>query len=228
MKGLNLLFTPVFYAREENLGKHFISLDLEKVENKWTAACAATIANVFQYTFDESRDSGRLDNEFAEREGVIHIPRLMRNTAESSAMSDSDARTIPQLGSFYEPNRRFQMSIGIAGQLDSIVFKDESPAAVELSDGFVEIEPHVFGLNFRDIMVAMGQLDSPVMGFECSGVIRPVGAGTSLKVGDRVCAITVQGHWANFVCVRETSVVRIPDKMPFEMAASIPLVFVTA
>ena len=96
------------------------------------------------------------------------------------------------------------------------------------------IEPRAFGLNFRDIMAAMGMLKEvkQEMGVECAGVITRIGGSLSknqdLKVGDRVCALTVHGHFANRVRVPSTSVSRIPDSMSFETAASMVIAFVTA
>lgn len=55
----------------------------------------------------------------------------------------------------------------------------------------VEIEPKAFGLNFRDLMVTMGQLDETLKGFDCSGVITRLGPHTEesgLVGGDKVCA----------------------------------------
>ena len=62
--------------------------------------------------------------------------------------------------------------------------------------GEVAIEVHAAGLNFRDMMWAMGLLPEealidgfagPTFGLECAGIVRAVGAGVAdLAVGDRV------------------------------------------
>lgn len=56
------------------------------------------------------------------------------------------------------------------GQLESLVLK-EYLVVVSLSANFVEIEPAAFGLNFHDVMVALDQLDSTIMGLEYSGIV---------------------------------------------------------
>ena len=77
-------------------------------------------------------------------------------------------------------------------------------------------------------MVAMGQLDSYEMGFECSGIVTKIGSAvTSVMPGDRVCAL-LQGETATTSRVHESSVVKIPDSMSFDVAASIPVAYATA
>lgn len=84
------------------------------------------------------------------------------------------------------------------------------------------------GMNFKDVVISMGQLASPYIGVECSGTVSRVGAGlSSLAVGDRVCAMS-QGAYGTFACYAATSAARIPDSMPFEVAASIIAVYCTA
>jgi len=68
------------------------------------------------------------------------------------------------------------------------------------------------------------------MGFEASGVITRVGADTShgFEVGDRACALISRGGWTTYIRLHWTGVAKIPDSTTFEVAASIPMVFVTA
>src|SRR5271168_5006868 len=78
-------------------------------------------------------------------------------------------------------------------------FVDNSEiSTTDVPSGMVEVEAKAFGLNFREVMVALGELDEPLKGYECSGVITALGPNTEasgLKVGDRVCAL-VRGRLA--------------------------------
>jgi NADPH:quinone reductase-like Zn-dependent oxidoreductase len=100
-----------------------------------------------------------------------------------------------------------------------------------LPDTAVEIEPRAFGLNFRDVLVALGQLDEVMMGYECNGIVTKIGSTAAsksgLQVGDRVCSL-MRGHYATKVQVDWFATTRIPDRMNFEEAASILLVWATA
>src|SRR6185295_3167285 len=80
------------------------------------------------------------------------------------------------------------------GGLDSLGWGRSSGRVV--GPGQIEIDVHAAGLNFRDMMWAMGLLPEealsdgfagPTFGLECAGVVRAVGAGVAdLAVGDRV------------------------------------------
>jgi NADPH:quinone reductase-like Zn-dependent oxidoreductase len=71
-----------------------------------------------------------------------------------------------------------------------------------------------------------------ILGFDVAGVVEAVGPGCSTwKVGDAVFGNTYGDHWGAFaehVCVREGSVVSLPEGVSFDEAASVPLAGVTA
>jgi len=81
-------------------------------------------------------------------------------------------------------------------------------------------------------MLAMGMLkeSQQELGLECSGVVTRVGSSQKhdLKAGDKACALSMHGHFANHVRVPATSAVRIPKSMSFETAASMTMTFATA
>ncbi len=92
----------------------------------------------------------------------------------------------------------------------------------------VEIQVKAVGMNFKDVMIAMGQLIGENVGFDCAGIISRVGdAVTDLAVGTRVCCVS-DGAYSTFTRVNRFSVHRIPDDMTIETAASIPVIFCTA
>lgn len=55
----------------------------------------------------------------------------------------------------------------------------------------VEIMAHAFGLNFRDVLMAMGQLQEKYLALEYDGHISRKGAQIpeDLAIGQRVCAL---------------------------------------
>ena len=56
-----------------------------------------------------------------------------------------------------------------------------------LAAGEVRVVVRAAGMNFRDVLITLGQIASPGIGFEFAGVVEAVGADvTSLGVGDRV------------------------------------------
>jgi acyl transferase domain-containing protein/NADPH:quinone reductase-like Zn-dependent oxidoreductase/acyl carrier protein len=105
------------------------------------------------------------------------------------------------------------------------------------ASGEVEIKIHAAGLNFRDVLWAMGMLpedavehgfSGPTIGMECAGEIVRVGEGVSgVKVGDRVIAFA-SSTFASHVTTKADCVAPIPGAMTYAAAATIPTAFVTA
>ena len=216
--------------RLERAAKRYVSLDLDPIHELWSDTAIKAILDVFRHTFDYSQDWSMMDIEYAERDSSIYIPRVHPDPVQEATLLDDHADSILETNPFRQPGRELQMDVRAPGSLDSLYFKDDPSAGLPLPNDFVEIEPQAFGLNFRDIMVAMGQLQEKIMGFECSGTVTRVGPNPThdFQPGDRVCALTTTGHWSNFIRIHYTGVGRIPSSMSFETAASIPMVFVTA
>ena len=217
--------------RSEYSGKRYFSLDVDPKRQPWTAQTLTTIAEVFKASFSDFSDLMPKDFEYAERDGIVFVPRAYKDSSLNKAItSESGHLTKANPQPLYQPGRPLRMDVRTPGLVDTLSFKDDLDAAEELPSDSVEIDPKAFGLNFRDIMVAMGQLEANAMGFECSGTIIRLGAKAAskgLKVGDRVCAL-LRGHWSTRPRAHWTSVVCIPGELSYEEAASVPLAFVTA
>ncbi|WP_162052188.1 type I polyketide synthase [Gloeothece verrucosa] len=133
----------------------------------------------------------------------------------------------------------FQLKISNYGILENLTLSPatrRSPAAEE-----VEIEVRAVGLNFRDVLNALGMLKEYTeqmgitsaselpFGGECSGIIVAVGEKVShLQVGDEVMAAQAIGCLGSFVTVSADFVVPKPKNVSFEEAATIPTAFLTA
>ncbi|KAG9564321.1 putative polyketide synthase, partial [Aureobasidium melanogenum] len=118
------------------------------------------------------------------------------------------------------------MVIATLGSLDSFYFVDDEPKP--LGDNEVEIEVKATGMNFKDVVVSMGQLNQPYIGVECAGVIAAIGKNvTDVKVGESVMAMT-EGAYSTYARCLSTSVAPLPEKMDFIAASTIPVVFCTA
>jgi NADPH:quinone reductase-like Zn-dependent oxidoreductase/acyl carrier protein/NADP-dependent 3-hydroxy acid dehydrogenase YdfG len=97
--------------------------------------------------------------------------------------------------------------------------------------GEVEIEVRLAGLNFRDVLNALGMYpgDPGPLGSECAGRIVAVGPDvTSVRVGDRVVAVAPAGGFSSWVTVPAPLVARVPEGLELEEAATIPIAFLTA
>ena len=88
----------------------------------------------------------------------------------------------------------------------------------------MEIEAKAWGVNFRDVLQALGRLDEKTFGYDCAGVVTRVGPnGNALfQPGDRVCMVS-PGCMRRFPRAPATSVIKIPEEsdMSFAAAASV-------
>ncbi|KAL7951495.1 hypothetical protein V8C42DRAFT_356758 [Trichoderma barbatum] len=131
---------------------------------------------------------------------ITHIMHVLRETLNSTVEDNSrdimvgkaPADTTPQLQRFHQPDRVLEWEPSRAGVHDDLYFTDSLGFAKAIPDGMVDIQTKAFGLVFRDVMSALGQVDDSLLGHECSGIVKQLGPNTEkcgLKVGDRVSAL---------------------------------------
>lgn len=107
-------------------------------------------------------------------------------------------------------------------------------AVPEPMPGQVRVKVRFAGLNFSDVMARQGMYpDAPpppcVVGYEGSGDIDAVGEGVDrARIGERVMVLTRFNGQQEHVCVASGQALRIPDAMPYEDAAALPVVYLTA
>jgi acyl transferase domain-containing protein/NADP-dependent 3-hydroxy acid dehydrogenase YdfG/acyl carrier protein len=171
--------------------------------------------------FQELQLSGDREDQIAFRDGKRWVPRVVRHSPEAA---DEKRRSVPAS----EP---FRLEIATAGILDNLTLR--STTHQEPGPGQVQIQIRAVGLNFRDVLVAMG-LIPPVfeqsldLGWECAGTIVRCGAGVDhLKPGDDVVALA-PSCLGSFVTTDIALVARKPAHLSFEEAVTIPITFMTA
>jgi acyl transferase domain-containing protein/NAD(P)-dependent dehydrogenase (short-subunit alcohol dehydrogenase family)/acyl carrier protein/SAM-dependent methyltransferase len=121
-----------------------------------------------------------------------------------------------------------RLEIATRGSLDEL--KLNSLARRAPGPGEVEIRVASAGLNFRDVLNALGEYpgDPGPLGAECSGHVVEVGSGvTGIAPGDEVIAIA-KGALSTYVTVAGELVGRKPSGLSMEEAAAIPVAYVTA
>ena len=164
--------------------------------------------------------SGWSDAEHAE---------LTRPDDEPGVAFRNGERRIPRLDKVRPAataNGPQRLHYAASGSLEDLHFKPytrKTPRARE-----VEIEILAAGLNFRDVVHALGvREDVAALGAECVGRIAAVGSAVdSLKVGDLVMAAA--GAFGDFATIHADLAVRVPDNLSIAEAATLPIAFVTA
>jgi NADPH:quinone reductase-like Zn-dependent oxidoreductase len=208
------------------LGKPAALLDLDPKSRLKASDCAELILQALKTSVVTPEDGSPVDYEFAEENGQLVVPRAVAQEDMNLTIFRETQSSAPYLQDFEQPGRRVKVAVGIFGALESLYWKDE--IELPLADDEIEIKLACTGMNFKDIVIAMGQVASPYLGVEGSGTIARIGRKvSSLKVGDRVCAMPVGGYSTYTRCAA-TSAAIIPEDMTFEIAAAIPVIYSTA
>ena len=161
------------------------------------------------------------ESEVALRAAGRLVPRLIHRLPESAPPE----RCEPVAG------RPFQLQLDTPGVLDRLrcrLVTRELPG-----EGQVEIAVEAAGLNFIDVMKAMGVYPgqgagAPVLGGECAGRIVALGAGVErFSIGQPVVA-TASGCLGSHVLVPAQLVAPRPPGLTAEQAAGLPVAWMTA
>ena len=174
----------------------------------------------------------------AEAESLAAELRAGSDSLEEEVALRGARRLVPRLSRFSPPPKcesgtdtPFRLEVTKPGAFDQVEFRAVPRRAPEA--GEVEVEVCAAGLNFRDVMKVLGiyPIEEPVdelLGDECAGRVVAVGEGvTHLRAGDGVIVIS-PGCFSKFVTVPVAYVVRKPEHLSFEEAATIPVTFLTA
>ncbi|KAJ5343642.1 uncharacterized protein N7506_003466 [Penicillium brevicompactum] len=111
-------------------------------------------------------------------------------------------------------------------QLDSLAFVDDQTSLFPLGESHIEVEMKTVGINFMDLLVAMGDIPNSEFGVEGAGVVTQVGTRVeNLSVGDRVMVFSDPGESGTlrtFCRTRDSLALKIPDTLSFETASALP------
>ncbi len=171
--------------------------------------------------------AGDSEQQVAYRGGERFIARLggyAPPAANKAAPVASSKTTVPSEGSF-------QLECPQPGSLDRLTLRPCRRRAPERAQ--VEIEVGAAGLNFSDVLKAMGLYPGlgagPVpMGIECAGRVSAVGPEVSdLRVGDPVIAIA-PFSFASHAITEASAVAPKPEHLSDAEAAAVPIAFLTA
>ncbi|MBD2252772.1 type I polyketide synthase [Nostoc parmelioides] len=126
------------------------------------------------------------------------------------------------------PDEPYRLTIAKRGVIASL--KWQSSPRRQPQPGEVEIQVKATGLNFIDVLDALGLLsfERNWFGVECAGEVVAVGEGvTHLNVGDAVVALAADS-FSQYVTTNANYVIKKPDSLSFAAAATIPANFLTA
>ncbi len=149
--------------------------------------------------------------QLALRNGTPHIPRLI------------PAPTLkpPQ-------NPAWKLDTTGKGDLANLALVP-TDSTTPLGPGQIRVEVRAAGLNFHDVVVALGAIADEGLGGEAAGVIVETAPDvTSPRPGDAVMGLFPNNAFAPTAITDHRMVVPVPPGCSFPQAASVPVAFLTA
>ncbi len=180
------------------------------------------------------------DNLNSDRALKQLLPELLSTAGETQVAYHDNQRYVARLTPKDNTlNNPFRLQLSNYGTLDNLTL---APLQRRLPQpGEIEIEVAASGVNFRDVLNALGVLKEylEAMGFadstevpfggECAGVVVAVGKGvTNFQVGDEVIAAQAVGSLSSHVTVNAKFAIAKPEHLNYAEAATIPTTFLTA
>jgi acyl transferase domain-containing protein/NADPH:quinone reductase-like Zn-dependent oxidoreductase/nucleoside-diphosphate-sugar epimerase len=159
------------------------------------------------------------EDEIAFRDQARLAPRLVR--MQLAPPQAGPASTSP-------PSKPVRLEVAEPGMFESLRWCPAERVAPGINE--IEIRVEASGLNFRDVLCALGMYPGATgpLGGECAGVVTLVGGGVrGFKAGDRVMAFA-PASFSTYVTVRADFAVPMPAGLTPAQAASIPVTFLTA
>ncbi|KAH8738439.1 hypothetical protein BGZ61DRAFT_409366 [Ilyonectria robusta] len=169
------------------------------------------------------------DSEYVVHGGNVLVERLVPHPDLKALLDSSKSGSSLPVAKilFKQAHQTLQLSIREAGLLDTLEYLPIPNLSGPLADGEIEIQVSAVGLNFRDVMVAMGQMEDSTLGIECAGVVSWVGNGVQkFNVGDRVFGMHA-GCFQTRVRVDPRTFQKTPENVSDEEAASLMCTYAT-
>ncbi|ETS84328.1 hypothetical protein PFICI_02353 [Pestalotiopsis fici W106-1] len=192
------------------------AIDFATCETESPQASIPEVADVFDKFYTRQGDDAMgPDLEYSVSDRGVRVNRFFPFSLDDHCDSSQDKSDAV-------------LNVGRPGRLDSLHWLARTALAPQGDQ--IEMEVHALGLNFRDVLIAIGVLDLPKdeLGYEAVGVVRQLGPeATKFKVGDRVCLVGTK-TFATWVTDTQDLFVKIPNNLSFIDAATMVLVFGTA
>ncbi|WP_316527789.1 SDR family NAD(P)-dependent oxidoreductase [Kitasatospora brasiliensis] len=187
-------------AQTEHPGRLQI-VDVDRTEASRTALAAALASG---------------EPQFALRDGTASVPRLVRIDGRTAGLA------LPAGADDW------RLDVTAKGTLENLALVPSSREP--LGPGQVRIAVRAAGVNFRDVLIALGMYpgEEALIGGEAAGVVTEVAPDvTRFAPGDRVFGL-FPGSAGTFAVTDERMAAPIPENLTFAQAAVLPVVFLTA
>ncbi|BCL78231.1 polyketide synthase [Ktedonobacteria bacterium brp13] len=172
------------------------------------------------------------EDQSALRGDQRYVARLLHMAPETMSIDASTHRAFEQADTLLAQEIPLRIKIPETGNLEHLELVEiERPRP---GRGEVEIQVSHAGLNFKDVLYALGMLnyengDENHFGHECAGRIVAVGEDvTDFQIDDEVITTNPLSCFRHYVIKPAAMVLARPHNLSLQEAATIPIVFLTA
>lgn len=163
------------------------------------------------------------ETEYIYTEGSVLIPRVVPSSKLRQIIRQGSATQV-QMGRYRQKDRLLKLDLETSGAPNEDFPFTEVEFEEPLAPSDIEVEVHAWGVDSQAVLAK----SSSVVG-EFSGKV--VNAGSDIRslyrVGDRVCCWGGTPY-CTFSRVSATKACHLPNSIPFNIAASVPVTFSTA
>ncbi|KAI5803013.1 hypothetical protein EDC01DRAFT_702745 [Geopyxis carbonaria] len=192
-------------------------------EERTSSELSRITLNVF------SQNTEKEPYDLFELKGVLYNQRIHPDIGYNSEITQKKSN-IKELISYEhaQVNGPIRLDIETPGLFDSIFFRKDDIPSTKLEPGWVDIKTHAAGINMKDVINLMGNLDQDYLSLEAAGVVTAIGSGvTNLRIGDRVLCVCL-AHFGTNVRTKAAFCVKLEDDESFTEMAAMPVVYGTA
>ncbi|KAJ0417858.1 polyketide synthase 2 [Aspergillus carlsbadensis] len=218
-------------ARREDNSLNLMTLDVQTGTGRAAELAIERVLRLLRARNESNSGLRSIECEYMERDGVIHIQRLVPDEMINDFKRSEDEGCNVALKSLSNSgSAQVQLRAERLGTVEGLTWCETDLDKSPLKDTEVEIEIMAAGVNFKDVAIHMGLVpdNEYSLGVECAGVVRRVGREVArVNVGDRVCTLA-PGAFANWGRFAADRCHVIPESMSYEEAAAIPSVYVCA
>jgi NADPH:quinone reductase-like Zn-dependent oxidoreductase len=210
--------------RNEYPDMRFVTLSIAEAVMKHDIETA--IIDAAQLHAFQNRDRGgdhepEFHSEIIENVATLSVPRLSYSHKAAELLNVPSTENVDVDRLFKDPNKPdLALTMTLPGLLDTLTFVPDTQPHKALLPTEILIDPKYVGLNFLDVLTALGQIpQNAVLGIEGAGIVVQAGTASGYQPGDRV-AMLADGTLRTSVKADHRTAVKIPDSVTLADAAS--------
>ncbi|MCJ1384293.1 hypothetical protein MMC17_007409 [Xylographa soralifera] len=168
-------------ARSENWSLNFAHLAVDSISSQ--SEVVEQIRKVYWKNMTMSAEE--CESEYVEKDGKLHVGRVVEAQKFNHALYTKTTRLQPLISTLgKKPSRALKLNLSAPRLLDTLHFIDGDLSDLPLTSDEAEIRPYAVSINFKDVLIALGNLTGSSLGIDCAGVVSRTGTDAGLQVGD--------------------------------------------